>query len=714
MAGNLIQITDAGRAALVAAGNTGTVARRVVEIGIGTAAFAFDKGMTALPNERKRVTTFGGENVAPDTVHVVIQDDSDDQYSMYAYGLYLDNGVLFGIYVQSTPILEKSPAAMLLLASDIVFASIDAAQLQFGPATFLNPPATIERKGVIELATQAEVDDGADDTRAVTPKTAAKRYAPLAGPTFTGDVWIDRGNVNCYYVLNGTSGTYRSVVWKTGRVTRWEMGIDNGVEAGANAGSHWYLSRSGDDGKWIDNILWISRTTGVANFSKRPTVDGKAVWDAGNFSPDNYLPIAGGIMTGDLAIVSGKRLFVGTTTDDQSAAAFQVTGGIAVNRASGEGRLLVGQNDGYFYGNANGAGFWSPSGGAFDYLFASKTLRVNGSPVWTAATVDPLDKSKGGTIAGDLAFAPGKRVVLAEGSLTSPSLTFANDGASDTGLYHTADGLFGVTCNGASVLRFTPTLAAFDQAVTGPTPPAGDRSTRLATTEWVLAAISTTAIGQIVFEPRTTVRAGFVKANGAVVNRSDYPALWAYAQASGALVSDDEWQKGRWGCFSTGDGAATFRLPEMRGEFIRCWSDGRNDLDPQRSIGSFQADQNRSHAHSASASEVGDHGHNAWSDGAGFHGHDVADPGHVHNTPSQYYSNIPGNQVGASGAPNTAVIYGTLSAFTGIGINGNGHHAHNIGVVAAGRHSHAISINADGGNEARPRNVALLAMIRAY
>ncbi|MBN6732620.1 phage tail protein, partial [Burkholderia multivorans] len=78
MAGNLIHITDAGREALVAADNTGTVARRVVEVGLGTAAFAFDKGMKTLPNERKRVTTFGGENVAPDTVHVVIQDDTDD------------------------------------------------------------------------------------------------------------------------------------------------------------------------------------------------------------------------------------------------------------------------------------------------------------------------------------------------------------------------------------------------------------------------------------------------------------------------------------------------------------------------------------------------------------------------------------------------------------------------------------------------------------
>ncbi|RFS50736.1 phage tail protein, partial [Burkholderia pseudomallei] len=190
MAGMVIHITDAGRAALVAGGNTGTAAHRVVEIGLGTAPFAFDRGMKTMPNEHKRVSTFGGENVAPDTVHVVIQDDTSDQYSLYAFGLYLENGVLFAVCVQDAPILEKSPAAMMLLATDVVFATIDAAKLEFGPATFLNPPATTERKGVVELATQAEVDAGDDDTRAITPKTAKRRYAALSGATFDGRVRV--------------------------------------------------------------------------------------------------------------------------------------------------------------------------------------------------------------------------------------------------------------------------------------------------------------------------------------------------------------------------------------------------------------------------------------------------------------------------------------------------------------------------------------------
>ncbi|PCE31145.1 phage tail protein [Burkholderia ubonensis] len=622
-----ILITDAGRAALVAPGNGGTSAHQVTAIGLANAPFVADKGLTKLPNELKRITTFGGANIAPDTIHATLKDDTADQYSLYGFGLYLENGVLLAAYGQATPIMEKSPAALLLLSTDLQFATIDATQLVFGDASFLNPPATTERQGVVELATQAEVDAGADDTRAVTPKTAATRYASLAGSTFTGDVWVDRGNANGYYVLNGMSETYRAIVWKTDRVTRWEMGTDNGAETGSNTGSHWYLSRIGDDGKWIDNVLWISRTTGVINFSKRPTVDGKTVWDAGNFSPDNYVPIAGGTMNGDLA------------------------------------------------------------------------------------------------------FEPGKRLVLAEGGLANPSLTFANDGKPDTGLYHSGDGFFGVTCNGVSVARFTPTLTAFDQPVTGPTPAQGDRSTRFATTEWVLAALSTTAVGQIVFEPRATVRAGFLKANGALVNRADYPALWAYAQASGALVSDDEWQKGRVGCFSSGVGETTFRLPEMRGEFIRGWDDARG-IDANRMIGSWQDSANRSHSHGASASEGGDHIHSAWTDVQGWHGHHgwTAGAG-AHNHVNGVFSRLlrppyPGSLTGsdqegsgieqAVGPNDSADLAWVNDHGHEFNTEGSGNHGHNIGIGWNGHHGHAITVNGDGESEARPRNVAMLVMIRAY
>ena len=180
MAGTTLNITDAGRAALVAGDHTGTNARKVVQVGFATAAFDFVPGLQALPNELKRVGTIAGENIAPDTIHVTIRDDGADQFKLYGFGLYLDNGVLLGTYCQAEPIMEKSPVAILLLAVDVVFKSLDVSALTFGETNFTNPPATTERQGVVELATDQETQDGTDKLRAVTPAALSARTATEA------------------------------------------------------------------------------------------------------------------------------------------------------------------------------------------------------------------------------------------------------------------------------------------------------------------------------------------------------------------------------------------------------------------------------------------------------------------------------------------------------------------------------------------------------
>ncbi|APD36804.1 phage tail protein [Burkholderia pseudomallei] len=786
----LINLTDAGRAAMVAPGNTGTAAHRVVEIGLGAAPFAFDRGMKTMPSERKRVTTFGGDNVAPDTVHVVIQDDSSDQYSLYAFGLYLDNGVLFGVYVQDTPILEKSPVALLLLAADVVFATIDATKLEFGPATFLNPPATTERKGVVELATQAEVDAGDDNARAITPKTAKRRYAALSGATFDGRVRVvadaderaaqldvspkapgvgKLGKVRLF----GTFGDAALPDLSPRLAATLRAGFDAGAwgreyvdvclndgtnnDAGSDAkqkrvvrftsGGRVLIGDRADDGKTAlqvrggvdasEGVTARAIDAGGTGGQFRAVCDGYGAfirndgWSVYFLStpkgaPDggfnDYRPFSWSLSTGQV-IVDGSgagTVFGGAVT---------VAHDLEVGRKADEGHLKLGPVDGYFYANQVSTGWWSPTGSTFQYIFADHTFRVDGRIVWHEGNLDPLDKSKGGTVRGDIAFATGKRLVLAEGSPSVPSLTFANDGAPDTGLYHAADGEFGVTCNTSVVVRFSPTLAVFEQPVTGPTPPAADRSSRLATTEWVRSVLSSTTIGQIVFEPRTTVRPGFLKANGVLVNRADYPELWAYAQASGALVSDADWMKDRWGGFSTGDGATTFRLPELRGEFIRCWSDARGGVDASRQIGAFQGDQNHSHAHSAGASEAPDHNHSAWTDVQGWHAHhgwtsSVGD--HQHIVPfgqndrtftPPWGTNGENNRFGAQTEDWDNKWFLTSPAGSHnheFNTEGSGNHGHAVGIGGGGRHAHAITVQPDGGDEARPRNVALLALIRAY
>ncbi|MDR3561674.1 MAG: phage tail protein [Negativicutes bacterium] len=98
--------------------------------------------------------------------------------------------------------------------------------------------------------------------------------------------------------------------------------------------------------------------------------------------------------------------------------------------------------------------------------------------------------------------------------------------------------------------------------------------------------------GAIVHYPATIAPAGFIKANGATLSRATYANLWAYAQASGNLVSDATWSANNWGNFSTGDLATTFRIPDLRGEFIRNIDDGRG-VNPAITIGSANTDTGR-------------------------------------------------------------------------------------------------------------------------
>lgn len=166
----VVVITEAGRAALVNAANTGTAPAIVAACGLSAAALAPDATTAELPGEIKRIATLSGDVVADDTIHLIVRDESADAYAVRSLALYLDDGTLFAVYGQAAAIMEKSAQAMLLLAVDVQFADIDAAALTFGDANFLNPPATTEAQGVVELATEAESAAGTDAVRAVTPK----------------------------------------------------------------------------------------------------------------------------------------------------------------------------------------------------------------------------------------------------------------------------------------------------------------------------------------------------------------------------------------------------------------------------------------------------------------------------------------------------------------------------------------------------------------
>jgi hypothetical protein len=457
MAGRLIYVTKAGRAALVAAGNTGTAARKVVTIGVASASFnAADESLVVLPNERKRIATIAGENVAPDTIHVTLKDDSNDQYSLYGFGLYFDNGVLFAVYSQNAPIMEKSPEALLLLAGDMQFASIDTAALSFGEATFSNPPATTERQGVVELATSAEAIAGIDTQRAVTPAGLQATLGPalatksnvghhhatdevdglqsalamksnvghrhaivevdglqstldakvsVSGGTMSGPLkatYLEStggsvrasgygGNTNAGILFLNAAGT-RYVNWDG---TNYAM---PGAELLINSSQAWHAGNLTNPVKSSSGnkvtFDWGSHTAGQLGVTVDTTYIGY-VWHSGNFTPASYLPLSGGNVNGQLAIVNSNSLrlqasngyaaylradqtgLVGFINQAQNQWNVQITdGGTGLFRgqvwaAMGGGRLC---EDGNLYG-----GVWG------DYLsnwlnnqFSARDSNING------------------------------------------------------------------------------------------------------------------------------------------------------------------------------------------------------------------------------------------------------------------------------------------------------------------------------------------------
>lgn len=80
--------------------------------------------------------------------------------------------------------------------------------------------------------------------------------------------------------------------------------------------------------------------------------------------------------------------------------------------------------------------------------------------------------------------------------------------------------------------------------------------------------------GAVTFFATSTAPAGWLKANGALVSRTTYAALFSVIGTT----------------FGVGDGSTTFALPDLRGEFPRGWDDGRG-VDSGRSFGSAQLDQ---------------------------------------------------------------------------------------------------------------------------
>jgi phage-related tail fiber protein len=79
--------------------------------------------------------------------------------------------------------------------------------------------------------------------------------------------------------------------------------------------------------------------------------------------------------------------------------------------------------------------------------------------------------------------------------------------------------------------------------------------------------------GSVAYFANTTAPSGWLKCNGAAVSRTTYAGLFSQIGTT----------------YGAGDGSTTFNLPELRGEFLRYWADGRS-VDTGRTFATSQTD----------------------------------------------------------------------------------------------------------------------------
>ena len=127
--------------------------------------------------------------------------------------------------------------------------------------------------------------------------------------------------------------------------------------------------------------------------------------------------------------------------------------------------------------------------------------------------------------------------------------------------------------------------------------------------------------GAIAYFSHTTVPFGWLKANGAAVSRTVYANLFALIGTT----------------YGAGDGRTTFNLPDLRGEFIRSWDDGRA-IDRNRALGSWQGDELKSHRHISYFGETP----NSYSPPEGYAGTGVGSSGGVDNDNAYPYTSYTG------------------------------------------------------------------------
>lgn len=151
------------------------------------------------------------------------------------------------------------------------------------------------------------------------------------------------------------------------------------------------------------------------------------------------------------------------------------------------------------------------------------------------------------------------------GTVGEPGISWNAD--PDTGIRRPAGDQMALVCGGADVATASSTGLSVNTA-----PTVGDNLTNKTYVDAQVSAIRMPA-GSVTMHAANTAPTGWLECNGAAVSRTTYAALFT---AIGTT----------WGA---GDGATTFNVPDLRGEFVRGWDHGKG-TDSGRAFASSQLD----------------------------------------------------------------------------------------------------------------------------
>ena len=185
------------------------------------------------------------------------------------------------------------------------------------------------------------------------------------------------------------------------------------------------------------------------------------------------------------------------------------------------------------------------------------------------------------------------------------------------------------------------------------------------------ASVPGVPTGSVHMMATTTAPSGYLKCDGAAISRTAFADLFAIIGTT----------------HGEGDGSSTFNVPDLRGEFVRGWDDARG-VDSGRTFGSSQSDTNKQHNHSATSTST------------------ISPADHNHVFPGDDQLSFTANGRGGWTDRRT----GTFSYDADSSTSGNGIIYRTSDATLST--STSTSIANDGGSEARPRNIAMMYVIK--